>query len=438
MLYWRIEGDAHQAAPQPGTGDRSLGHGSPLSELGKREDKKQTINLSSSQSFKSEIGIRQSAILDQPSWPRPPLPVLDGLREAFLKNAARNALLYHDLAQVLTAFQAAGIHAAVLKGAHLAALVYPHIGCRTMADIDLLVPADEVSRTDALLRSLGYSPLAGQPLNPVPSPTPKHLPEYHKASHPRIEIHLTIAHPQLPLDVDLPGLHSRLRPVTIAGVATHVLSLEDALLYQCTHLAGHRFACHGLRPLCDLALTLSRQGAELDSALLVSRAREWRASPATYLALRLSTELIHAEIPGQVLGQIRDEGFDETYYDLARESVLTANSELVPEALAPEDGRLRKLTDGVTENPWSSKIRAVWRLLFPGRGHMAIYMRQFHGQALTGHRRWTCYLVRAWDLIPRGVRYLRHASSHRGEAARRGAQLRREARLWRWLTDPSD
>lgn len=79
------------------------------------------------------------------------------LREAFLINATRNALLYHDLAQAVTTLQQNGIRVTVLKGAHLAALIYPHIGLRPMADMDLLVPKEDLAKADTVLCGLGYT-----------------------------------------------------------------------------------------------------------------------------------------------------------------------------------------------------------------------------------------------------------------------------------------
>ncbi len=63
------------------------------------------------------------------AWsPAAPERVLQRLREAFLMNGAKNALLYKELAQVLEALRQAGIPVIVLKGAHLAALVYGQAG----------------------------------------------------------------------------------------------------------------------------------------------------------------------------------------------------------------------------------------------------------------------------------------------------------------------
>ncbi len=444
---------------------------------------------------------------------KPPSSVLDVLRESFLKNATRNALLYHDLAQVLTTLQTAGIKVAVLKGTHLAALIYPHIGLRPMADIDLLVPADKLELTHTLLLSLGYttksgagaspafpsgtdvssaSPSSGagappaspnsgagvppakveqcvppvpppsalcplpsdspcrcgespppprpgirHPASGLPLPAAKHLPEYFKPPHPRIEIHWTIAHPALPLTLDFAAIFSRLRPATIAGIPTRVLSPEDLVLYQCTHLAGHRFSCHGLRPLCDLAATLHHHRHDLDWSVLPNRAREWHAETAVYLALRLSADLFAAPLPAGFLDSLRPADFDDQYLTLARESVLLVGSERTSAETEDNFSRIGAVADGVTGSTLVSKLRFLLSTVFPTQEHMARYMAHYYSLPLAGHRRYTCYLTRFFDLTLHGFRFLRYSLTHRQETALRARQLKRQAQLWRWLTSDS-
>lgn len=375
--------------------------------------------------------------------PAPPPAVVNALREAFLKTAARNALLYHNLAQVLGALQSAGIQVAVLKGAHLAALIYPQPGFRPMADTDLLLPPDQLDSAHQLLLSLGYTPRAepgfpapALPLGSQAAPLAKHLPCYDKHPHPRIEIHWTIEQPVLAQTLDLAALRARLRPVHIAGVETHVLAPEDMVLYQCTHLAGHRFACHGLRPFCDLAVTLRHFQSTLDWPVIAARAREWRAESGVYLALRLARELLGAPLPADFLERLRLATFDEHYYELARESVFLPATDTGGDETEVNFSRVGILADGLTEQSLRGRIRFLVRSALPDRRHMAAYMAHHHALPLSGHRRYTCYLTRMLDLARHGSHFLAYSLTHRGATAQRTRQLQRQARLWRWLTTP--
>ena len=197
---------------------------------------------------------------DQPSTPTlssTPVPgdVLQRLREIYLMTGARNTLLYQELALVLQALQHDNIPVIVLKGGHLAALVYRHPALRPMSDIDLLVRRSDLERAAARLRDLGYS---GPPAGDIPAlrEENQHLPMMCKAPETGIELHWTLLAPSRLIDIPNDGWWQRSRPATIAGVATRVLSQEDLLLHVCLHNACDRphgpFGL-GLRPLCDIA-----------------------------------------------------------------------------------------------------------------------------------------------------------------------------------------
>ena len=168
---------------------------------------------------------------------------------------ARNTLLYQDLGLVLQAFQHDKIPVIVLKGAHLAALVYRHIALRPMSDIDLLVHRSDLERAVAKLHDLGFTgPLPGEV--PMVSQEGHHLPMMHKAPETGIEVHWAPFWPPRLAGIANDACWARSCPATIAGAPTRVLSPEDLLLHVCLHDACD-LACGpfglGLRPLCDVA-----------------------------------------------------------------------------------------------------------------------------------------------------------------------------------------
>jgi hypothetical protein len=71
-------------------------------------------------------------------------------------NAARSRALLAESGHVVEALRAAGIESIVLKGAALAATVYPEPGLRNFADIDILVQADRLREAEEAIAPLGY------------------------------------------------------------------------------------------------------------------------------------------------------------------------------------------------------------------------------------------------------------------------------------------
>ena len=365
--------------------------------------------------------------------------LLQPLHEAFLMNAARNALLYHDLAQVVTNLQQHGLRVAILKGAHLAALIYPHLGLRPMADMDLLMPKEDLAKADAILCAMGYTTVRSQDIE-TRCRISQHLAPFSKPPHPRIELHWTIAAPILPFQIDMAGIQARWCPAIIAGIETHVLAPEDLLIHLCTHAAGHSPVpfCHGFRTFCDLAAVLRHHRADLDWPTVQARAVAWQTGLGVYVALRLARDLVQAEVPPAALEALRPPDFDEPGYVLTHDHVSFIDEEFCAEENDLDLPRFRTLVQGTTAVSPAGRLKFLLRTACPPRDHMAIYMDQFHSLPLTGHRRYTCYLTRALDLAGRGWHLLRYSAAHRQETTTRIHQVRQQTRLWRWLigSDP--
>ena len=377
-----------------------------------------------------------------------PSEILQSLREAFLINGARNALLYHDLGQLLTALQQNSIPVIVLKGAHLAALVYDNSALRKMNDIDVMVKNTDLEKTQSILQRLGYAPDSYK--STTPPERDHHLPRMVKGSGPCIEVHWAIASPAVPFNIDTKGLWQRAQPVTIGGAATLALSYEDLLLHLCVHTTSHyseRFSithapfCLGLRPLCDIATLIDRYKNEIDWQKLQSRATEWRASKCLFMSLLLVKKLLRANVPDFALQSLEPSDFDRRWAELACEQVALAGVESnVPDAvkslLVPfiKSSEQRGTTKKKRKKGW---FRLLIQTAFPSREFMAEYMAKHHSLSLNPIRRYTCYFTRAMDWLPKGIRMAWHFARHRKQAAFYARQFQ-QPMLWEWLTDNLD
>ena len=366
------------------------------------------------------------------------------LRQAYLVNGARNALHYHELAPVLRALRTAGIPCLVLKGAHLAALVYSQPAQRTMADIDLLVPMDALLPAGAVLRSLGYSAAEDSTVGVVDE-TVMHLPRMFKPPALGIEVHHTISRPQLPFCVEVDGLWLRARTAELAGETAQVLSPEDALLYLCLHTASHARESQGLdlapfllglKPLCDIAATVRRYGGELDWTAVRERAVAWRTGRCVFLSLWLAQDLLGLELPASVLESLRPADFGNDWGELARKQIRLAGTE------APDADVLRS-----TFAPWmewdkrrhTGERRGLFgvllRAVVPSRDQVA---RRASGSGDAGApgRVSVYFFARTWRWSGRIARMTAYALRHPRQTARYVRHIRNQMRLWNWLEDP--
>jgi hypothetical protein len=268
-----------------------------------------------------------------------PKRVLRRLERGYVATAARNALLFRALREILEALAAAGVPAIALKGAMLADTVYRERALRPMSDIDLLIHEQDLDLAERRLRGIGYESMHD-------AETKAELRRRHHhwvfrrptLSGIPLEPHWLLHPPDSPFRVDTAALWQRAVPTRIAGVDALGLSAEDLLLHLCTHGARHRFN-GGLLFLVDIAAAITHYGDRIDWARLEARAAEWGAGPHVSVALRLASELLGAGVPARTLEKLRPSSPDDDLIDLARERVLE------------EKGPLRK----------AAELRLRWR-----------------------------------------------------------------------------
>ena len=86
-----------------------------------------------------------------------PTAIKKQLQARAMQHSHANRVRGRVLAEILDAFQVAGIPILVLKGAALAYLVYPEPGLRPMRDVDVLVSPAQVRQAQTLLGELGFN-----------------------------------------------------------------------------------------------------------------------------------------------------------------------------------------------------------------------------------------------------------------------------------------
>ena len=292
--------------------------------------------------------------------------VLQELRRVYLRAMASNMLLYHGLAQALQALGERRVPVIVLKGAHLAEVVYGDIALRSMADVDVLVPRENLGRAMEALEGLGYRQYRRLALEPD-QVQGHHLPPLVRQGAVGIELHWTLISSLLPMArrgapcaVDLEQVWHRAADVTIAGVRTKVLSPEDLLLHLCVHLAFHHRFRTGVRTACDIAALIGHHQA-LDWRLARETAQHWRVSRCVYMALALSRDLLDVHVPEDSLASFEPSGMDRRLVDQARRLALD------PAAWSgsPNVARVWQA------RRWRDKVRGLLAAALPSRQVMA-------------------------------------------------------------------
>lgn len=240
-----------------------------------------------------------------------PPPVAQHLRHLYHRDTIHGVARRELLRATLLRFSVAGVPVVVLRGAALAALVYPSPGLRPMGDIDLLVHSHDLDRVDALLR--GNREAAGLPAGAGNAPASLDtIPYLGPASVSLLHVRAHIfsagnSEERLPAAARIPieDFWERARRAQIESMATLVFSHEDLLLHLALHLAYVGGFVGQVRTLCDIGETCRRYADAINWNCLVSRAKAYEVEKVLYHCLRLARELAGASVPVQTLRELR-------------------------------------------------------------------------------------------------------------------------------------
>jgi hypothetical protein len=225
-----------------------------------------------------------------------PPDVLRSWRATAVSVLTANMRLCAELVALVQLFRREGIGVAAFKGPVAAAAYYGHLGARTFADLDLLVPPDQAHDACAALVRAGYAPL--YPLRPGWDEVYRRRNcerVFERAEPPAtVDLHWGLLPPGYAFTPAASELWGRLGSVRLGGTDVPTLGPEDTLLFFCLHAAKHDWA--SLHWLCDLAEFL-RARPDVDWDWALATAERGGALQLVQVGLRLARDLLGAPLP---------------------------------------------------------------------------------------------------------------------------------------------
>jgi hypothetical protein len=217
-----------------------------------------------------------------------------------LQDAAREE---EELYLVLQALAGAQVEPILLKGADLRLRLYPEAAVRPVADLDLLIPAEQLSRAQAALTAQGYR-LTSWYHDPRPGYWRRfgHALDYWRPpAGLLLDLHWQIlavgGYYRLPYRLLRPAAAAR----DFRDLSVRLLAPEHLLILLCLRACNDRF--QSVFQFLDLALALFR--LELDWPWLVQETSRLKCQRPVYLVLRALAPLFPQAVPWQVLAKLR-------------------------------------------------------------------------------------------------------------------------------------
>lgn len=245
-------------------------------------------------------GLRRTRFTGIPEW-------VQSEWEAQRREAVANDL-YHlqALEELARLFESRNIPFILLKGEALSQTCYPVEGLRPYNDLDLLIKEDSYGAAKAALTAIGFG-----------------LRYPHLESEKRElfgEIEFDRRGPRtLTVDLHWDTLMASWKSPSLLGetlawdcpdriqIGRHIVPVlggEILLLFLCVHFAFHH-VFDGLILLCDLFLTLKRNGINTDWDRLLQMAHRHQCRQAAYYALTCAQSLLGARVPTPVRNHLR-------------------------------------------------------------------------------------------------------------------------------------
>lgn len=292
--------------------------------------------------------------------PRVPAQVLGQLKTTYYFNVARYLCQRTELANVLKATAANSIPIMLLKGAALHETVYPNPGMRPQNDIDLLARPQDAQALYQSILDLGYGCRGTQETQDRTVSDHRHLPLLESPDKPVwFEVHHHITREDSALHFDISDFWDEAYPLDSFGGKTLVPSPEHMLIHLCVHFLLDRQyrSVAALGQLCDIAETAKYYKEGVDWLRFMSQTRGYGIGAAVFYVLLAAHRLLEAEVPQQVLSELKPATFDADALDLFMRHRVLNTSEFLAHGLAStqEDYGLGALS------------RTVLRRLMPDR-----------------------------------------------------------------------
>src|SRR5688572_4742974 len=225
------------------------------------------------------------------------------LQHAYRLNVKRNLFLTSELLQVMDVLVSHDIRTIPYKGPVLASVVYGDIALRQFADLDVIVPVEDVVEARSLLLARGYRPELPMTDDDLVAlfKSEKHITLLKDKEGINLEIHWAITTSNDPIHLAPGLLWNDLKSCSIAGRVVETHSREDLLLIQSIHGAKHGWPWLGW--VCDVA-EIVRSPRNVDWRRPIDNAAQLGALRILLLGVSLAKDLLGAEAPRAVMEMV--------------------------------------------------------------------------------------------------------------------------------------
>ena len=220
----------------------------------------------------------------------------EAFRQSTMVAAQRTSFLLMELERILPAITWEDCRPVVLKGAALAATMYPDPLQRWFLDLDILVPRRQLDEVCRRLEECGYRPFHG-----------KRDPLFYERHHfhrimngPQgsiVEVHWDLTTPDSIYGFDVNGVFDRSLPARVGRIGCRVSAPVDQVLHGVYQNIADGYI--DLRRVMDMGLIMDKLSGE-DWLYLMKESRRVKMSTAFVTWLHVVKSIVGKEPPGGI------------------------------------------------------------------------------------------------------------------------------------------
>ncbi len=266
----------------------------------------------------------------------------------------RDLLRHRELCRISASFADSGIEFLLLKGAGLAATLYPEPHLRPSRDVDLLIDRASLDCAADALAQCGYRRMR-EPDGELARAQYHYVRADSQGLNHFVDLHWRVSDARAFGDaLPFADAWGRSVPVPSVGPAARTLGDADALLLACIHRVAHHHDAPDLLWLWDIHLLAGRLAAD-ECVRFIDRAGQARMRAVAARGLALAQDRFGTALPPEVLARLSQPGAMEP-------------------AARFIGGRARFLdvvrADLASVGRWGDRARLLREHLFPSRQYM--------------------------------------------------------------------
>jgi hypothetical protein len=239
-----------------------------------------------------------------------PLQIENSLRNDYLGYSGKDLKRRSQLCELIKIFNEHGIDHILLKGSHLAEKVYANSVLRPMCDIDILVRQEDIEKAfELLINERYYDGSRHGSSKIVKDVYIHHYPALLKGNCFPVELHRYLFEDNYLKNIAL--VRRRAQAVSIGGMASKVMALEDLLIYIAIHGLKYHTQKLGINFLYDLHVIIYSGNINWDVVAELIKDNDWGNSKTLYSALIMAKTYFHTDIPDEFLAGIKPAGFNQ-------------------------------------------------------------------------------------------------------------------------------